>query len=274
MDYNNITESNSAHDNLEKMSTSEILKKINYEDNKVSSAVKKVIPKIKATVEKVVKKIKNGGRLFYIGAGTSGRLGILDASECPPTFGTDPDTVIGIIAGGDLAIKKSIENAEDKLNQGWIDLKKYQISNKDIVIGIAASGTTPYVVNALKKCKINKIYTVSITSNPSSAITKISDLSIEIILGPEFITGSSRMKSGTAQKMILNMISSASMIKLGHIMGNKMIDIQLTNNKLKKRAVNILKDTLKIDNITAKKLLKENKSVRLSIKNWKSNEQS
>ena len=226
MDYNNITESNSAHDNLEKMSTSEILKKINYEDNKVSSAVKKVIPKIKATVEKVVKKIKNGGRLFYIGAGTSGRLGILDASECPPTFGTDPDTVIGIIAGGDLAIKKSIENAEDKLNQGWIDLKKYQISNKDIVIGIAASGTTPYVVNALKKCKINKIYTVSITSNPSSAITKISDLSIEIILGPEFITGSSRMKSGTAQKMILNMISSASMIKLGHIMGNKMIDIQ------------------------------------------------
>ena len=274
MDYNNITESNSAHDNLEKMSTSEILKKINYEDNKVSLAVKKVIPKIKITVEKVVKKIKNGGRLFYIGAGTSGRLGILDASECPPTFGIDPDTVIGIIAGGDLAIKKSIENAEDDLNQGWIDLKKHQISNKDIVIGIAASGTTPYVVNALKKCKINKIYTVSITSNPSSAITKISDLSIEIILGPEFITGSSRMKSGTAQKMILNMISSASMIKLGHIMGNKMIDIQMTNNKLKKRAVNILKNTLKIDNITAKKLLKENKSVRLSIKNWKSNEQS
>ena len=167
MDYNNITESNSAHDNLEKMSTSEILKKINYEDNKVSSAVKKVIPKIKITVEKVVKKIKNGGRLFYIGAGTSGRLGILDASECPPTFGTDPDTVIGIIAGGDLAIKRSIENAEDDLNQGWIDLKKHQISNKDIVIGIAASGTTPYVVNALKKCKINKVYTCLLYTSPS-----------------------------------------------------------------------------------------------------------
>ena len=272
MDYTNITESESFYDNLEKMSTSELLQKINNEDKKVSIAVRKVIPKIKETVEIIVKKINEGGRLFYIGAGTSGRLGILDASECPPTFGTDPNTVIGVIAGGDLAIKKSIENAEDDSNQGWKDLKKHKISNKDIIIGIASSGTTPYVINALKKCKINGIYTVCITSNPSSPITKNSDIPIEIILGPEFITGSSRMKSGTAQKMILNMISSATMIKLGHIKGNKMIDIQLTNNKLKKRAINILKNILKIDDITAESLLKKNNSVRLSINNWKSNE--
>ena len=171
-----------------------------------------------------------------------------------------------------MAIKKSIENAEDDLNQGWKDLKKHKISDKDIIIGIASSGTTPYVVNALKKCKINGIHTVCITSNPSSPITKTSDIPIEIILGPEFITGSSRMKSGTAQKMILNMISSATMIKLGHIKGNKMIDIQLTNNKLKKRAINILKNILKIDDITAESLLKKNNSVRLSINNWKLNE--
>ena len=272
MDFTNITESDSLYDNLEKMSTSKLLQKINNEDKKVSIAVRKVIPKIKETVEIIVKKINEGGRLFYIGAGTSGRLGILDASECPPTFGTDPNTVIGVIAGGDLAIKKSIENAEDDLNQGWKDLKKHKISDKDIIIGIASSGTTPYVINALKKCKINGIYTVCITSNPSSPITKTSDIPIEIILGPEFITGSSRMKSGTAQKMILNMISSATMIKLGHIKGNKMIDIQLTNNKLKKRAINILKNILKIDDITAESLLKKNNSVRLSINNWNLNE--
>lgn len=272
MEFIKITEQESNHKDLEKKSVSELVNAMHEEDNNALKAVNKVLPKITELIKEIAPKIKSGGRLFYIGAGTSGRLGILDASECPPTFGTDPNTVIGVIAGGDLAIKKSIENAEDDLNQGWKDLKKHKISDKDIIIGIASSGTTPYVINALKKCKINGIYTVCITSNPSSPITKTSDIPIEIILGPEFITGSSRMKSGTAQKMILNMISSATMIKLGHIKGNKMIDIQLTNNKLKKRAINILKNILKIDDITAESLLKKNNSVRLSINNWNLNE--
>tara|TARA_B110000116_G_C16777577_1_gene556558 strand:- start:997 stop:1815 length:819 start_codon:yes stop_codon:yes gene_type:complete len=267
-----ITEKDSLYDNIEEMSTSEMLFAINREDEKVIKAVKKKIPVIKKVIDVIFKKLSEGGRLFYIGAGTSGRLGILDASECPPTFGVNPNKIVGLIAGGDKAIKKSIENAEDDIFQGWKDLQKAKISNKDIVIGIAASGTTPYVINALKNSQINNVATACITSNPSSLITKYSDHSIEVVVGPEFITGSSRMKSGTAQKLILNMISSASMIKLGHIKGNKMIDMKMTNSKLEKRAINILKQELSINASQAKILLKKHKSVRASIKEWKKDE--
>jgi len=272
MSYTKITESDSLYNNLELLSIKDIIKFINVEDQKIHLAVKKALPEIEKLIMNVYEKLKLGGRLFYVGAGTSGRLGILDASECPPTFGVDEFKVIGIIAGGSEAIKKSIENAEDNIHKGWDELKKHNISRKDIVVGIAASGTTPFVVGCLEKCYKNQIFTGCITSNPNSPITKFSKAAIELNVGPEFLTGSSRMKSGTAQKMILNMISSATMIKLGHIKGNKMIDIQLTNNKLKKRAINILKNTLKIDDITAESLLKKNNSVRLSINNWNLNE--
>ncbi len=271
MNYTNITESDSLYNNLELLDIKDIIKLINLEDQKIHLAVKRVLPKIEKLILNVYEKLKLGGRLFYVGAGTSGRLGILDASECPPTFGVDEFKVIGLIAGGSEAIKKSIENAEDDADKGWCELKKYNISKKDIVIGIAASGTTPFVLGCLEKCLRNGIFTGSITSNPNSPITKFSKISIELNVGPEFLTGSSRMKSGTAQKMILNMISTATMIKLGYVKGNKMVDMQPKNSKLRMRAIKIIQNELLIDEKKSNNLLKKYKSIRLAIENGKKN---
>ena len=269
MDFKKITEQNSNYDNIEQRSILEILDKINIEDQKVSLAVKKVIQNINSLVEAVTKKMKLGGRLFYIGAGTSGRLGIVDASECPPTFGVSQDLVVGIIAGGDSAIRKAVEFAEDDVNQGWSDLNKFKINKLDSVIGIAASGTTPYVIGALKKCNDFGILTGSITCNPNSPLDEIAKHSIVPIVGPEFITGSTRMKSGTAQKLILNMISTTLMIQLGKIKGNKMIDMQLSNNKLVSRAEKMVMEETNVNLETAKKLIKLHGSVRIAIKAYK-----
>ena len=269
MDFKKITEQNSNYDNIEQSSILEILNKINIEDQKVSLAVKKVIPNINSLVEAVTEKMKLGGRLFYIGAGTSGRLGIVDASECPPTFGVSQDLVVGIIAGGDSAIRKAVEFAEDDINQGWSDLNKFKINKLDTVIGIAASGTTPYVIGALKKCNDFGILTGSITCNPNSPLDEIAKHSIVPIVGPEFITGSTRMKSGTAQKLILNMISTTLMIQLGKIKGNKMIDMQLSNNKLVSRAEKMVMEETNVNLETAKKLIKLHGSVRKAIKAYK-----
>ncbi len=269
MDFKKITEQNSNYDNIEQRSILEILDKINIEDQKVSLAVKKVIPNINSLIEAVTKKMKLGGRLFYIGAGTSGRLGIVDASECPPTFGVSQDLVVGIIAGGDSAIRKAVEFAEDDVNQGWSDLNKFKINKLDSVIGIAASGTTPYVIGALKKCNDFGILTGSITCNPNSPLDEIAKHSIVPIVGPEFITGSTRMKSGTAQKLILNMISTTLMIQLGKIKGNKMIDMQLSNNKLVSRAEKMVMEETNVNLETAKKLIKLHGRVRKAIKAYK-----
>ena len=271
MSYTKITESDSLYNNLELLSIKDIIKFINVEDQKIHLAVKKALPEIEKLIMNVYEKLKLGGRLFYVGAGTSGRLGILDASECPPTFGVEESRVIGIIAGGSEAIKKSIENAEDNIHKGWDELKKHNISRKDIVVGIAASGTTPFVVGCLEKCYKNQIFTGCITSNPNSPITKFSKVPVELNVGPEFLTGSSRMKSGTAQKMILNMISTASMIKLGYVKGNKMIDMQTKNSKLRMRAIKIIQNELLIDEKKSKDLLEKYKSVRLAIENGKKN---
>ncbi|MFA6922675.1 MAG: N-acetylmuramic acid 6-phosphate etherase [Bacteroidales bacterium] len=263
-----ITEQNSRYDNLERMSTDEILKKINTEDKTIACCVEKALPQIKILTNQVLKKIKNGGRLFYIGSGTSGRLGIVDASECPPTFGVKNNLVIGIIAGGDKAIRNAVEGAEDNFEAGWNDLKKYKVNKKDFVIGISASGTTPYVVGAIQKCEQNKITTGCITSNKNSPLAVESQYPVEVV-GPEFITGSSRMKSGTAQKMILNMVSSCVMIKLNKIKGNKMVDMQLKNKKLVERGAGIIKSELKISHNKAKELLLKYGSVRKVLENKK-----
>ena len=244
---NKVTESDSHYDSLEHMSIKELLQNINNEDEKVALIVKKEIPKISKLIEAVFNKLNSGGRLFYLGAGTSGRLGILDASECPPTFGVSHDLVIGLIAGGDIAIRKAVEFAEDNENLGWEDLKKYNISSQDIVIGIAASGTTPYVVGALKRCQQNRITTGCITCNLDTPLSTFSDYSVEVVVGPEFVTGSTRMKSGTAQKLVLNMITTSTMIKLGKVLGNKMVDMQLSNTKLVERGIKMImrKEVLK-----------------------------
>ena len=269
MSFKKITESDSNYNNLELKSTKELVNIINDEDMTVASAVKKTLPNLTILIDKIYLNMKNGGRLFYVGAGTSGRLGILDASECPPTFGVSDKLVIGIIAGGDKAIRKSQEFAEDDYNQGWTDLLEFNISKNDSVIGIAASGTTPYVVGAIKNCSEEDILTGCITCNLNSPLAKASNYPIEVIVGPEVVTGSSRMKAGTAQKLILNTISTTLMIKLGRVKDNKMIDMQLSNNKLINRAERILMKELSIDNDKAKSLLKENKSVRKSIENNK-----
>ena len=240
MNFLKTTEQDSHYDHLEKMSVDKILTTINKEDGGVAESVKQSIPQIELLVNQIVAKIKEGGRLFYIGAGTSGRLGILDASECPPTFGVAHEMVIGLIAGGDVAIRKAVEFAEDDKNQGWKDLKAYNVSDKDIVIGIAASGTTPYVIAAIIACTKNSIITGCITCNSGSPLVKASDYPIEVVVGPEVITGSSRMKAGTAQKLVLNMISTATMIKLGRVKGNKMVDMQLSNQKLIERGTCLL----------------------------------
>ena len=265
------TEKESLYKDIEFKSTIEILSDINNEDKSIAQIVEKSIPQIKILVDIIYRKLKNGGRLFYIGSGTSGRLGILDASECPPTFGVKDDIVIGIIAGGDKAIRKSQEYAEDSLNQAWKDLINYKISNKDVVIGIAASGTTPYVLGGIEECNKNKIVTGCITCNKNSPLSTIAKYPIVAVVGPEYITGSSRMKAGTAQKLILNMISSSVMIKLRRIKGNKMVDMQLSNNKLVKRGENIIKSELDVTGSKAKELLKENKNVRKAIESFKEN---
>jgi N-acetylmuramic acid 6-phosphate etherase len=262
------TESESLYQDIEKMSTAEILNNINKEDQKVALAVQKVIPAIENLVNIISEKLKNGGRLFYLGAGTSGRLALVDASECPPTFGVSQDMIIGIIAGGEQAMFKAIENAEDNLLQAWEDLSAYNISQTDFVIGIAASGTTPYVLEGLKACQNAGIQTGSIACNFNSPISEHANFPIEVELGPEFITGSTRMKSGTAQKLILNMISTTLMIKLDRIKGNKMVNMQLTNNKLIERGIQMIMDELKnVDSATASALLSKYGSVRKAIEN-------
>lgn len=272
MNFTKTTEQSSHYDGLEKMSTKTLLNNINKEDQTVPLAVEKVIPKIEILVDKIVNKLKNGGRLFYIGAGTSGRIGILDASECPPTFGVSHDLVIGLIAGGDSAIRKAVENAEDSIEQGWKDLEAYHISDKDIVIGIAASGTTPYVISTLTKANEHGIITGAITMNEGSPLALTAKHPIVCIVGPEFVTGSSRMKAGTAQKLILNMISTTTMIKLGHVKGNKMVDMQLSNDKLVDRGTKIIMQELSIPETEARQLLLTHQSVRKAVDFYRTNE--
>jgi len=267
MNFIKTTEQDSNYNHLEDMSVSEILNHINNEDKTVPLAIEKSLPQIEALTEQIVLNLKKNGRIFYIGAGTSGRLGILDASECPPTFGVPQELVIGLIAGGDTAIRNAVEFAEDSKEEGWLSLQKYNISEKDIVIGIAASGTTPYVISALDKCNQNNIITGCITCNKNSPLSLVSKFPIEIVVGPEFVTGSSRMKAGTAQKMVLNMLSTASMIRLGKVKGNKMVDMQLSNNKLIDRGQKIIAKELNIDLEEALVLLNKFGSIRNAIKN-------
>ncbi|AZQ44676.1 N-acetylmuramic acid 6-phosphate etherase [Nonlabens ponticola] len=262
MSQHNYTEQDSRHHDLELKSTGELLEAINAEDQVVAKAIQKILPEIEKLVDAIVLRMRDGGRLFYIGAGTSGRLGILDASECPPTFGVSPDKVIGIIAGGDQAIRNAVENAEDDQTQALKDLEKHDINTKDIVIGIAASGRTPYVLAGIKACKDRKILTGGITCNPESPLDLAAQHSLVAVVGPEFVTGSSRMKAGTAQKMILNMISTSVMIKLGHVKGNKMVDMQLSNDKLVDRGARMIMQATKMDYETSQKMLKKYGSVR------------
>lgn len=251
----NITESSSNYNNLENMSVRELLEGIHNEDKKILPAVEKVIPDIEKLVTKIIPRVKKGGRVFYVGAGTSGRLGILDASEIPPTFGVDSGLVVGIIAGGDQAIRKAVENAEDNTDLAWKVLKEYDINKTDTIIGIAASGSTPFVIGALKTAKRNGILTACITNNKETTLSKNADIAIEVIVGPEFVTGSTRMKSGTSQKLVLNMITTTLMIQLGRIKGNKMVNMQLSNNKLVKRGTKIIMDELGYSESKAKRLL-------------------
>lgn len=266
MDFKRITESESNHNGLDQMSTRELLNKINQEDQRVAQAVQKVIPNVEAFVDAAFLRMQEGGRLFYLGAGTSGRLGIVDASECPPTFGVPHGMVIGLIAGGDSAIRKAVEFAEDSRNEGWKDLQEHQVNEGDVVIGIAASGTTPYVIGALEKCKENGILTGGITCNPGSPLDTTPVYSMVPVVGPEFVTGSTRMKSGTAQKLVLNMISTSLMIKLGRVKGNRMVDMQLSNNKLVDRGTKMVMNALNISYDEAKEKLLKHGSVRAAIK--------
>ena len=269
MDFIKTTEEDSNHNHLEKMTIKELLTNINSEDKTVPIAVEKVIPQIEELVDQIANKLARGGRLFYIGAGTSGRLGIVDASECPPTFGVSHDLVIGLIAGGDSAIRKAVEFAEDSTTQGWEDLKNYTINDKDVVIGIAASGTTPYVIGAIEVCNKKNIITGCITCNLNSPLSKTAKYPIEVIVGPEFVTGSSRMKAGTAQKLVLNMITTATMIQLGRVQGNKMVDMQLSNNKLVDRGVRMVMNELNISQKKASHLLDKHQSVRKSVEAYR-----
>ncbi|MBT8186820.1 MAG: N-acetylmuramic acid 6-phosphate etherase [Croceitalea sp.] len=264
--YNKITEQASLYDHLENMSTADLLSNINKEDQKVAMAVEGVIPEITALVNALIPRFDKGGRLFYIGAGTSGRLGILDASEIPPTFGMPHDRVIGIIAGGDGAIRKAVEFAEDNTMQAWQDLKAFQINDNDVVVGIAASGTTPYVLGGIADAKANGLLTAGITNNPGSPLATEADISIAIEVGPEFVTGSTRMKSGTSQKLVLNMISTALMIKIGRVKGNKMVDMQLSNIKLVDRGTRYLVEALNLTYTDAEEALKKYGSVREAIR--------
>lgn len=263
-----LTESSSLYDHLEKMETIELLQNINKEDQKVALAVELQIPAIEQFVDACYERMKKGGRLFYIGAGTSGRLGIVDASECPPTFGVPHGLVIGIIAGGDSAIRKAVEFAEDDQEQGWKDLEEFKINELDTVVGIAASGTTPYVLGAIEKANSKGLLTAGISCNPGSPISKVAQYAITPEVGPEFVTGSTRMKSGTAQKLVLNMISTSLMIKLGRVKGNRMVDMQLSNNKLVDRGVKMVMDELRIEYEKAEELLAQFGSVRKAIEGY------
>lgn len=265
MSFKKTTETDSHYNHLEKMTVSELLQNINAEDKTVAYAVAESIPQIEGLTTQVSESLRQGGRLFYMGAGTSGRLGVVDASECPPTFGVDHGLVIGLIAGGDIAIRKAVEFAEDSIEQGWKDLKDHQIGIKDIVIGIAASGTTPYVIGALEKCNELGIKTGCITCNEGSPLALTAKFPVVVVVGPEFVTGSSRMKAGTAQKLVLNMISTAAMIQLGRVHGNKMVDMQLSNNKLVDRGTRMVMEALEIKEDEASFLLKNHGSVRKAI---------
>jgi N-acetylmuramic acid 6-phosphate etherase len=263
------TESASNHNNLENKSISELLFGMNEEDRSVPEAVALGIPQIEKLVEEIVSKMKVGGRLFYMGAGTSGRLGIVDASECPPTFGVDFGKVIGLIAGGDGAIRKAVEFAEDDEEQGWKDLQTFNINKKDVVVGIAASGRTPYVIGALKKCNEEGISTGCVVCNAGSAVATVSKFPVEVVVGPEFVTGSTRLKSGTAQKLVLNMLTTCTFIQLGHVKGNKMVDMQLSNYKLVDRGTRMVMEETGLNEEDAKALLLKEGSVRLAADSLK-----
>lgn len=265
MTFTKTTEQASKYDHLEKMSVQDLLTNINNEDKTVPLAVEKALPQIEQLVTQIVTKMQLGGRLFYIGAGTSGRLGIVDASECPPTFGVPFDLVNGIIAGGDKAIRRAVENAEDNTTQAWIDLQEFNINENDVVVGIAASGTTPYVIGGLQACNENKITTGSISCNAGSPLSQTAQFPIEVIVGPEFVTGSSRMKAGTAQKLVLNMISTATMIQLGKVKGNKMVDMQLSNSKLVDRGVKMIMSEIPVSYEEGSTLLSQWGSVRKAV---------
>jgi len=260
-----ITESSSPYQDLEKLALGKVLEGINKEDQKVALAVSKKLDQITSLIEQVVVRMKSGGRIFYIGAGTSGRLGILDASECPPTFGVDHDVVIGIIAGGDGAIRKAVEFAEDDDQQAWQDLSSYQPSAQDSLIGLAASGTTPYVLGGIREARKHGLLTGCIVCNPESALAQAVEFPIEIVMGPEYVTGSTRMKAGTAQKLVLNMISTAVMIQLGRVKGNKMVDMQLSNDKLIDRGIKMIVMETGLDRVAAAALLNTHGSVRKAI---------
>ncbi len=262
------TEQSSYYDDLEHMKVSDLLRNINNEDKKVSLAVERCLPQIEPLVERIIEKFELGGRLFYIGAGTSGRLGVLDASECPPTFGVPDDWVIGLIAGGDGALRKAVENAEDNTTQAWKDLEEYKINSNDVLIGIAASGSTPYVIGGLKDANKNNVITGCLTCNLNTKLAEVSKYPIEVVVGSEFVTGSTRMKSGTAQKLVLNMITTSVMIRLGKVKGNRMVDMQLSNDKLVKRGTFMIANELNIDPKEANRLLLKYKSVRKAVENY------
>ena len=268
MAFHKITESESLYDNLDQMSVRELLEGINNEDRKVAIAVGREIPKIEKLVTRIVERMRRGGRLFYIGAGTSGRLGVLDASEIPPTYGMPNTLVIGLIAGGDRALRNPVESAEDDLDKAWEELQQYHINTNDTLVGIAASGTTPYVIGALRKARSEGILTASISCNPDSPMAAEAEIAIEPVVGPEFVTGSTRMKSGTAQKMVLNMITTSTMIKLGRVKGNRMVNMQLTNQKLVDRGTRMIMEELRLDYEQSKNLLLLHGSVREAIDSY------
>ncbi len=271
MDFIKVTEQSSLYDNLENKSIGEILTEINREDQKIALAVEKTIPAIEKLVEGIVERMKRGGRIFYVGAGTSGRLGVLDASEIPPTFGMPPTYVIGLIAGGDVALRNPVEQAEDNYELGWDELLKYGINENDTLIGIAASGTTPYVIGALRNAREKGILTGAISCNPNSPVADEAEIKIEAIVGPEYVTGSTRMKSGTAQKMVLNMITTTTMIKIGRVKGNKMVNMQLTNQKLVDRGTRMIVDELGLSYEQAQNLLLLHGSVKAATDSYKKN---
>ncbi len=268
MAFQKITESESLYDNLDQMSVRELLEGINNEDRKVAIAVGREIPKIEKLVTRIVERMRRGGRLFYIGAGTSGRLGVLDASEIPPTYGMPNTLVIGLIAGGDRALRNPVESAEDDLDKAWEELQQYHINTNDTLVGIAASGTTPYVIGALRKARSEGILTASISCNPDSPMATEAEIAIEPVVGPEFVTGSTRMKSGTAQKMVLNMITTSTMIRLGRVKGNRMVNMQLTNQKLVDRGIRMIMEELRLDYEQSKNLLLLHGSVREAIDSY------
>jgi len=267
--FDKTTEQASNYDQLEHMSITDLLANINKEDQTVPKAVQHALPQIERLATKVSEQLNAGGRLFYLGAGTSGRLGIVDASECPPTFGVPHELVIGLMAGGDGAMRKAVEFAEDDPKQGWLDLQEFDINTKDVVIGIAASGTTPYVIGALEQCNAEGIATGCITCNDGSPLALTAKYPVAVVVGPEFVTGSTRMKAGTAQKLVLNMISTTAMIRLGRIKGNRMVDMQLSNNKLVDRGTRMVMEALEIKEDEAEYLLKQHGSVRKAIEAFK-----